>query len=91
MKGLLSLSIPVEKINTELFAVDKNGKKYLNITIAVGDTDNYGNQVSAWHQQTKEQREAKEKRTYVGNGKILSTDAAQAPQAQKAKEQNGWN
>ena len=44
-------------------------------TINISDTtDSYGNNVSMFKSQTKEQREAKEKRTYVGNGKVFWTD-----------------
>ena len=57
--------IPKDKI-TE----GKNGKKYLNITLWVNDTpDQYGNIGSVQVSQTKEQREAQEKKQYIGNFK----------------------
>lgn len=57
--------IPKDKI-TE----GKNGKKYLNITLWVNDTpDQYGNIGSVQVSQTKDQREAGEKKTYIGNFK----------------------
>jgi hypothetical protein len=56
------------------FSMKINGH-YQNITMIINDeTDQYGNNASIWLAQTKEQREAKEKKTYVGNGKVTWTD-----------------
>jgi hypothetical protein len=78
--GSICLSdIPKEKI-TEA----KNGKKYLNLTLWVNDTpDQYGNIGSIQVSQTKEQRDAQEKKQYIGNfkqpqGVAQSTATAQA-------------
>ena len=52
---------------------DKNGK-YRNYIVSVQDeVDQYGNNVAMYVEQTKEQREAKERRTYVGNGRVIWT------------------
>ncbi len=57
--------IPKEKITNHA-----NGKKYLNIVIAEKQTvDQYGNTHSVAINQTKEQREAKEPKVYIGSGK----------------------
>ena len=54
-----------------------NEKGWANITISVNDdTNQYGQNASAFISQTKEQREAKEAKTYVGNGKVVWTDGA---------------
>ena len=46
-----------------------------NFTMSVEDeTDQFGNNVGMWDAQTKEQREAKEKRNYTGNAKVVWTD-----------------
>ena len=51
----------------------KDGK-YINITINISDeVDKYGNNVSAWENQTKDERDSKAKRNYLGNGKVLYT------------------
>jgi hypothetical protein len=48
---------------------------YKNLTISVSDSTNpYGQNISIYEEQTKEEREAKKPRTYVGNGKIFWTD-----------------
>jgi hypothetical protein len=74
--GSICLSdIPKEKI-TEA----KNGKKYLNLTLWVNDTaDQYGNIGSIQVSQTKEQRDAQEKKQYIGNFKAPNAQAAVAP------------
>jgi hypothetical protein len=52
----------------------KNGQ-YLNVTIAINDeTNQYGQNVSAWLAQSKEERDEDAERVYVGNGKTLWTD-----------------
>ena len=71
MAHLISLSIDATKITKSRM---KNGK-YVNLTINIADeTDQYGNSVSAWEAQTKEERDAKGKRNYLGNGRVLFTD-----------------
>ena len=64
--GSICLSdIPKEKI-TEA----KNGKKYLNVILWKNDTpDQYGNIGSIQVSQNKEEREANEKKQYIGNFK----------------------
>jgi hypothetical protein len=55
-----------------------------SITISVNENvDNYGNNVSAWESQTKEQRDAKESRSYVGNGTVVFSKAKEYPIAPK--------
>ena len=71
MATLIGLSIDVSKIDKSKLVNDK----YLNITVSVDDeTGAYGNNVSAYHEQTKEQREAKTNKFYVGNGRTVWTD-----------------
>ena len=46
-----------------------------SITILISDkVDNYGNNVSAWIAQSKEEREAKTPKKYIGNGKVVFID-----------------
>lgn len=46
-----------------------------NYTIAINDeTDQYGNNVSVFMRQTKDERTAKAKKKYVANGKVVWTD-----------------
>ena len=71
MAHLISLSIDATKITKGRM---KNGK-YVNLTINVADeTDQYGNSVSAWEAQSKDERDSKAKRNYLGNGRVLFTE-----------------
>ena len=66
VNGKLDLS-KVKK--TDIYEGKKG--KYLSITVFINDeVDNYGNDASFIISQTKEQREAKEARVYLGNGKV---------------------
>ena len=48
---------------------------YKNYTLSLNDeTNGYGQNVSVWESQTKEQQAAKEQRNFVGNGKVVWTD-----------------
>ena len=53
---------------------DRSGK-YKDYMISVSDElDRFGNNVAMYVEQTKEERDAKVKRTYVGNGRVVWTD-----------------
>jgi len=74
MAGLISVSINVEDLPKEKFVVGKKGT-YYNFTISVNDdTNQFGQNVSLFDSQTKEEREAKKSKTYIGNGKVVWTD-----------------
>jgi hypothetical protein len=65
---------------------------YENYTISVSDeTDQYGNNVAMWVEQNTEQRQRKEKRTYVGNGKVIWTDGKAVLAEKKTKPENTFN
>lgn len=66
--------IPKDRIKT----FDKNGKKYLSIVVAeLREADEYGNTHSIYISQTKEEREAREKRSYIGRGKAVVFNSQQ--------------
>lgn len=75
MSKMLTGSIDLKKIDkTKIVSTDKygnefaNGAKYLNIIVWVNDEeDQYGNTANIQISQSKEEREAKEKPTYIGN------------------------
>lgn len=74
MSTLINGSIRVDKLPKEKFIKGKDGAVYYNFTIAVNDETRYGNNVAFMDSQTKEEREAKMPKTYLGNGKVLWTD-----------------
>lgn len=72
MSKLMSLSIDLSKIDKSKIIEGKNGAKYYNLTIDLKDEkDQYGNDLTAWTTLTKEERESKANKTYLGNGKII--------------------
>jgi hypothetical protein len=57
------------------FSLKQEDGTYKYYTASINDQlDKFGNNVAITLQQTKEQREAKEKKVYVGNGKVAWTD-----------------
>jgi hypothetical protein len=86
MAKLISVSVCLTDIDKNKITVGKNGKKYLNVTVSLNDEkDNYGNDVSLYHSQSKEEREAKAKRSYLGNGKVVwSSDGVTSAPASTA-------
>lgn len=75
MAALINISIDLNKLDKNKIVEGKNGAKYYNISLSVSDTtDQYGNNVQVTNPQTKEQRDAKEPRSFLGNGKVNWTD-----------------
>ncbi len=74
MASILKTSINLSEIPKDKIINGKKGK-YLPITITVNnDVDAYGNHGPVAVAQTKEEREAKEQRTFLGNAKVVWTD-----------------
>ena len=91
MAQLLAVSIDLTKIDKSQIVEGKNGGKYVNVTLSVNDEeDKYGNNVSLWMSQSKEDREAKANRVFLGNGKKLWSDDAKR-QGKVSKKQEVVN
>lgn len=91
MSELINISICLTDIPREKIKQAQNGKKYLNITVASRrETDQYGNTHTVFVSQTKEERERKEDRAYIGSGKevnltpvtVTAEDVDQMPAAE---------
>lgn len=75
MSSLNDIWIKKETLQTLLNTLDQKQENGIAITISISDEGNqYGNNVSAYISQTKEQREAKADRFWIGNGKTFWTD-----------------
>ena len=71
--------------------IKQNDGTWKNVTISVNDeTDQYGKNVAVWESQTKEEREAGEKRNYCGNGSVFWTNG-NVSLAEKKEEQQEVN
>ena len=89
MAALLDLYLKESTLQTLLDTVRKKGEKGVSLTVSVNDkTDNYGQNVSSYVSQTKEQREAKANRFYTGNGKVFWTDGRVVKADGKVQEQS---
>ncbi len=70
MASILTIGLNKDKIQF-------NEKGWANVTVVLNDeTNQYGQNVSAYMNQTKEQREAKEAKNYVGNGRVVWTEGS---------------
>jgi len=75
MSALINVSLRVDKLPKEKFVSGKDGAVYYNFTVSVNDESNpYGQNVSLTDSQTKEEREAKKPKTYLGNGNVVWTN-----------------
>jgi hypothetical protein len=75
MGSIASISIDLSKLDKSKIVNGKNGQKYYNLNIGINDlSDQYGNNIQVTEPQTLEQRNAKEPKTFYGNGKIFWTD-----------------
>jgi hypothetical protein len=91
MASLINLNINVENLPKEKFVKGKKGV-YYNLTISVNDeTNQFGQNVSAFDSQTKEEREAKKPKQYIGNGKVVWTDGKSTKAQQEAQPQDNDN
>ena len=92
MAQIVSISIDLKKIDKSKIIEGKNGAKYYNLNVLVNDDfDKYNNNVSVTEPQTKQQREAKEKRTFLGNGRVIWSNAATPKAEYKEQESKSEN
>ena len=86
MASIIKTSIDLTKIPKDKIYEGKKGK-YLPITITLNDeVDQFGNQGPVIVEQTKEEREAKVAKVYLGNVKVVWTNGenvAAAPREQQ--------
>jgi hypothetical protein len=75
MSSIINLSIRVDKLPKEKFVMGKDGAVYYNCTLNINDEANqWGQNVSLTDSQTKEERDAKKAKNYLGNGNVVWTD-----------------
>lgn len=94
MSALAEIYFKKETLQTLVDVVGKKGDKGVSITVSVSDdTNDYGQNVSAYVSQNKEDREAKKTRYFTGNGKVFWTDGtikvATKQEAQAATNADG--
>lgn len=86
MAALIELYLKESQLKSLIAAAQ--GKPGVSITVSVNDTaNNYNQNAAAFVSQTKEQREAQEKKVYVANGRVVWTDNKIEALPYKAPEQ----
>ena len=90
MSSLSNVYVKLETLETLLKVVKQKGEKGISIDISISETTNeWGQNLTAYVSQTKEQRDDKKPRFYVGNGKCFWTDGkieiAKKKEANEAK------
>ena len=74
MASIIKASINLSEVPKDKIYVGKKGK-YLPITITLNDElDQFGNQGPVVVEQTKEERDAKAPKTYLGNVKVVRSN-----------------
>ena len=74
MASIIKASINLNEVPKDKIIIGKKGK-YLPITITLNDElDQFGNQGPVIVDQSKEEREAKTQKTYLGNVKVVWTN-----------------
>lgn len=75
MASLHSTWIKLETLEVMVDVLKKRNEKGIEITTSVNDdVNNYGQNVTSYVAQSKEEREEKKPKFYVGNGKTFWTD-----------------
>lgn len=81
MASILKGSINLSEIPKDKIIVGKKGK-YIPVTITINDeVDQYNNQGPVCVDQSKEEREAKTPKTYLGNIKVVWTNGTNVDKA----------
>jgi hypothetical protein len=75
MATLADIYFKKETLKTLLDTIEAKRDKGVAITVSLSDdTNDYGQNVTSYVSQSKEEREAKKSRYYVANGKVFWTD-----------------
>lgn len=85
MSAIVNFSINVEDIDKSKLIKGKKGS-YLNLTMSINDETKFGNNAGIYVSQSKEEREAKEAKTYLGNGKVVWMSDAGVTVAEREQE-----
>ncbi|MBC7866228.1 MAG: hypothetical protein H7X88_01730 [Gloeobacteraceae cyanobacterium ES-bin-316] len=75
MSSFIAGFMSLKKLKEIVETVEEKDLKGFNFTMSIGEESNeYGQNVAMFAEQTKEQRDEKQPRYYCGNGKVYWTD-----------------
>jgi len=85
MKIGVRLPIAVKKLDKSKFFTNDKGELYATVEVFIDtEPDQYGKNGGIYEMQTKEERESKAKRNYVGNCKVFWMGDSEAQEERKA-------
>jgi hypothetical protein len=88
----MSAIIAISFKKDDLAKLQANPKGYVNLTAMVDDKNGkFGHNVSIIIEQTKEERDAKAKRVYVGSGKVVYVGRDGIKTAKELESENAPN
>ena len=91
MASIIKASINLNNIDKSKIIEGKKGK-YLPITITINDEpDQFGNQGPIVVAQSKEEREAKAAKIYLGNVKVVWSNGQNVDAAPREDQPGGWH
>jgi len=74
MAGIMKVNLNLDNIPKDKIYKGKKGS-YLTVVVTVNDdVDQFGNQGPVYVDQTKEERDSKEPKTYLGNVRVVWTN-----------------
>lgn len=85
---IISASIDLSKIDKNRIIHGEKGGKFYNISVIVKDeVDKYGRDVQITEGQSKEEREAKKDRVFIGGGKTVYNSEVKQDKPQETKHE----
>lgn len=88
MASIISGNINLSKLDKSKIYEGKKGKYYPVTVVINNEVGEYGDSGYIMTEQTKEQREAKEAKSYLGNVKVVWTDGENVSIADKPQQSN---
>ena len=70
MSAIVNFNLNVKKLPKENFIAGKSGV-WVNLTMSINEETRFGNNASVYVTQTKEEREAKKPKNFLGNGQVV--------------------
>ena len=72
MSAICTIKIDLSKIDKSKIYEAKSGAKYYEFTASINDkTSQYGENISVSESQTKEERDAKTNKSFIGGGRVI--------------------
>jgi len=88
MAVVVNFSLNVEKLPKEKYIKGKKGV-YQNITLVINDeVDKFGNNVKTFVTQNQAEREEKQAKTYLGDGRVVWTNGNVNVAKQQVEKEN---